>query len=191
VTATCTRFDSAPVEVTAGTLTTIPGSDFSFDCPNCCKFHPVECPANDIFPDPRHCELESGITFTESITLSVSGSVTVSIGAVEAALEAGIGVVVGSEVHVNLTCPIVAPKCFWVGTKPRITYYANRKVRVDHTWTMTGKWISHGCPCPIAGNTWIITNCTKDASYATGNPLINATCGQLFGIPCPPTLPCE
>jgi hypothetical protein len=176
--------------INPGILTFIPSEDFVFECPNCCKFYPNECPGNDINPQKRRCELVPALTFSESISLNVSGSITISIYAVEAKLEAGIGVVRGSEISVSLTCPIDAPKCKNVACKPRISYLRDRLVRVDHEWTMSGTWMSWGCPCPIAGNPWVVSNCRRDSSWASGNKLVAATCGNLFEMECPPRTPC-
>lgn len=193
ITATCTRFDSKPVVVFPGTPVAIPSDDFEFICENCCKFEPDECPGNDINPPMRECVLNPSLTFTESISLSVSGSITVSIRAVELALEGGVGVTRGREASVSLTCPLSAPKCKSVACKPRINYLANRSVRVDHTWTAKGAWINYGCTCPIAGNVWIVptTACSVDSSTAVGDKLVSAVCGSPYAKECPERAPCN
>ena len=87
---TCTRTDSAPIIIWPGVLTYVPSKDFELVCANCCKWKPTDCPGNDINPNPRTCEGTTGITFTESITKTIGGSITVSMKAVELALEGGI-----------------------------------------------------------------------------------------------------
>lgn len=195
-TATCTRFDSAPVVVYEGDKVYIPSEDFEFRCENCCKFEPDECPGNYANPAVKHCELDVSISYTESITLSVSAGVTVNISAVELSLESGVGVTVGSEITATLHPELDAPKCTAVASQPRITVRANRAVRVDHTWQVQGKWITWpgcGSACPNAGTTWIIpaTSCDQDSSTAIGNKIMSATDGSPYPVDCPERAPCN
>src|SRR5262249_17821542 len=127
--ATCIRFDSAATVVFAGTPTYIPGPGFVFECPDCCKFTPVDCPLNDIYPSPRHCTLSPAYSFTETVTLSVSASITVSLEAVELALEASVGVTVGHTASVTLNCPLDTPKCKDTACQPFIKYLGGRQSR--------------------------------------------------------------
>lgn len=196
--ATCTRFDSAPVVVFAGTETVFPGSGYEHECANCCKYKPNECPGNDIYPEKRDCFITPALTWTESISLSVSASVTIGAGAVESKLQAGVGVVLGSEATVSFTCPVSAPKCKSVATQPSISFLAGRSARIDHTWQASGVWINYpgvGCNgvCPIAGNPWIVgtSGCWQTYSTAIGDDLLTSKCGSLYPKECPDPDPCS
>jgi hypothetical protein len=179
-----------------GDLIVIPHEDFEFRCPNCCKFEPDECPGNSFLPNPRECEISPSISYTESIDLSISSSVTIGIKPVEVKLESAVGVQKGAEVHVELRCPLLTPKCMSNACKPRIEVRENRKAHVDHTWQAVGRWITDpdcSTPCPIAGNKWIIGPgaCLTATSYAVGDGILLADCGQIYQVPCPPRIPCE
>ncbi len=194
LTATCTRTDSPPIVVVPGVYTKYPPPNgIEIVCENCCKFKPNDCPGNDINPDPRQCSGTTGISFTESISKNVSGAITFAKGAVELSLEAGIGVTSGSEVTLTITCPLSTPKCKSSASFSYIRYLKGRKVKINHTWSASGAWISYYCTCPIAGNTWNVpaSACNSATSTAIGDVIVGLVCGSPFEKPCPEQSPCN
>lgn len=148
--------------------------------PRCCMCDP---------PLVRECSAGVGITLEISATATLNGELTLSAKElVEASLGASLGVTIGTSITFSVDCPIPTPGCAIRGGKVRITRVSGKTAAVDHSWSISGIWVSlsgWGCgagSCPIQGGAWNAT-CPTTSSTATAK-IESFECLALVSYPC-------
>lgn len=181
--------------------TVIPGEEVAvytlYQCINCCKFDPPECPGNDDVPDPKTCVFDLP-AWTETLTNYVCPRV-IDTNTVLRNLSDAIGIRLRTYGPETLTVEV--PKCKAFASLGYVKYEEGRFVRLMHQWQLVGKWVNDTSdpwcllyPCPTAGGVWVVGSpyCGENCySSAVGNKFINMGFGELSPVECPIADPCD
>jgi hypothetical protein len=173
----CLRRDSVPV-LTAGTPTTMYSNVGScINCPSCCETG--GCPDYTI-----NCGETCSLTFTQTISRSVSGRITVK-APIESSLEGTVGWSGTTTLTVVSKCEVNhLAVCGRVFNQASLSYELDRMAYMYHEWQLTGTWVGRGCPIP-APATWT-KSCGTDKSTVRVSLYTSDACTVLCADKCGP-----
>jgi hypothetical protein len=155
---TCTRSDGAAEITDTGTPDTVLGA--ALDCDNC----DPGCP--ETVPPPMTCTDTLTVTYTESLSATVSGNIEVGGPGIKASLGSTIGAEDGRQMSGSVTCGSGAfAPCKKGSYNAQMNVYLNIKAKMVHTYTWNATKVSGPSSCSgehtDAGGT--------STSTATGN----------------------
>ncbi len=176
----CYRRDALPYLPADGGAVTIGGFT---NCESC----DTGCPQSS--PPPLTCQSNFENCYTGTVEMNISPSVTLGIGAVQAALTGELGFSNEQQVCLGGGCSVTPPSCQWATIDHHFYVRTNRVASMAHEWTWYNLHTADSSPscncvswnrgCPLTGE-----------SRATGSgPISVIFCGlESFGT-CSPNPP--